>query len=507
MITKNLKKFLKWKWIRTSNHFLLFLFIFQLSFSQSCAYNVSLDESNKLCAALGKKSFISNTDADKTLDMILSTIGASKRFIIRECSSVNNASATTYKGVRYIFYNDDFIEAIVNRTDNWSNLSILAHEVGHHINGHTLEVLLYTSDVVKETSLTQSRIQELEADEFSGFVMAKLGATKKQALNVMKLIASDDDDSDSTHPSRKKRIAAITKGYLKGSSQFKTSTVKKDKVVYKTDTIYINPKKNFEDYFYEGVEKYYKNDMSGALSSFSRSLNNNKNFIPSINNIGLVYNEIKEYDKSIEYFNKALKLDPKRIGSIKNRAIAFYNKNDYLNAISDCNEAIMYSKNDYELFKIRGSSYLNLDEVESAEDDFEYYLKFNQDDSTTIYQLGILSGMKDNFKKSIQYFSKAIKLSPNQSYFFNRAISFIKIGDNLNAIKDLEYVISKNKNNISAVELLANQYMKVSEFEKACEYFQIAEKLGSTTAKENIINNCGAFQALEKINSNRIDIS
>ena len=59
-------------------------------------------------------------------------------------------------------------------------LSILAHEIGHHVNGHTLGE--------KETTLSESRQMELEADEYSGLYMFKLGASLSQAQEAIRLI-------------------------------------------------------------------------------------------------------------------------------------------------------------------------------------------------------------------------------------------------------------------------------------------------------------------------------
>lgn len=508
MIMKSSKKLLKWKCLKTSLVITSILFSSHFTYSQSCAYNSSLDESNKLCTALGKKDFVSNSDADKALNLILSTIGASKRFILRECASINNACATTYKGVRYVFYNDRFMDDIVNMSDNWSNLSILAHEVGHHINGHTLEVLLYTSDVVKEVSLSESRKQELEADEFSGFVMAKLGATKEQALKVMRIISSDEDDTNSTHPSKSKRLAAITRGYNNGKSQSKTTTqtVYKDKVVYKdkivyqtkTDTIYVTPTKNYEDYFYQGIEEYYNNDLNAAIASFLHSVNDNNRFVPALNNLGLAYNDLKQYDTSISYFTKALNVDSNRIGVIKNRAIAYYNNDQYQEAINDCSLALKYSNDDYELFKIRGGSYFNTNQFDLAIKDFELVLSMNDSDAHTLYQLGVLNGIKGKLKKSIEYLSKAIDQSPNSNYYYNRAISLIKLRDVNSSIKDLEFVVKNDSKNVKALVLLADQYLFVAEFEKACDMYSKAAELGSESAKKKNEENCGAFDALKK---------
>jgi predicted metalloprotease len=39
---------------------------------------------------------------------------------------------------RFIIYNQTFMLRLKNATNDWAALSILAHEVGHHLSGHSL---------------------------------------------------------------------------------------------------------------------------------------------------------------------------------------------------------------------------------------------------------------------------------------------------------------------------------------------------------------------------------
>ena len=187
---------------------LFFIFLINFSFSQEeDVYNLDYNNSQKaveICTELKGSSFMSNAEADNALGKILSVVGAAKRFIVAPCENINNAVALVDDGIRYIIYDPVFINSISNDSNYWSNMSILAHEVGHHINGHTLSFTI---------SATENKIEELEADEFSGFVMAKLGATLEQATEAIAAISQPGDDTYSSHPSRERRIRAITKGY------------------------------------------------------------------------------------------------------------------------------------------------------------------------------------------------------------------------------------------------------------------------------------------------------
>lgn len=177
-------------------------------------------ETLKLCTTLQTNSFSSNLDADSALDRILDVVGLSKNFVLAPCSDINNAVAVSFKGVRYILYDPEFMSMLSRNTSNWTNLFILAHEVGHHVNGHSLDLVLYAGEIVDAPELKKKREQELEADEFAGFVLAKLGASLNQTTSSVSKL-SNEDDTFSTHPKRDKRILSITKGFNKHKPEIK----------------------------------------------------------------------------------------------------------------------------------------------------------------------------------------------------------------------------------------------------------------------------------------------
>ena len=233
---------------------LVIAFLFYLvTYSQSLDYNNTYESIN-VCTAIQGNNFASERAADSALDDILNVIGASKRFVLQECSNINNAVALTMNGVRYIMYDPEFMTSL-SYGDEWSNKFILAHEVGHHINGHTVDVLAANSS--NKVSLSTRRIQELESDEFAGFVLGRLGASLSDALSGVQSL-SDKDDSYSTHPRRSKRIAAIKKGFKESGGYVNPSnvSVKKGKTV---DSKYSNSR--FSNVKYLVLDDYYEDGV------------------------------------------------------------------------------------------------------------------------------------------------------------------------------------------------------------------------------------------------------
>ena len=141
---------------------------------------------------------------------ITDAVGLKARFELRATRDINNAAAVVYNGRRFLLYNPDFLNS-VNRAGHtdWAGISILAHEMGHHLNGHTLR-----------TGGSQPA-DELEADEFSGFVVRKLGASLAQAQAAMATVA--DDGGSASHPGRAPRLMAIGQGWQRANGQIVAS--------------------------------------------------------------------------------------------------------------------------------------------------------------------------------------------------------------------------------------------------------------------------------------------
>ena len=140
--------------------------------------------------------------------MEASGLRADFEIVVEEGS--NNAAAGVaspcgnLRGCRVIVYDPEFLRNIERRTDRWGPISVMAHEVAHHLQGHT---------VFGEGSNPPN---ELDADFYSGFVLQQLGASLESAQAAMRLIA--DPSGSSSHPPRRERLQAIAMGWRKAAA-------------------------------------------------------------------------------------------------------------------------------------------------------------------------------------------------------------------------------------------------------------------------------------------------
>jgi hypothetical protein len=170
----------------------------------ACSYTSNNINEKAICDLLGYRS---RPEAQKAVESIVSRSGLKQNFYVMECPNIDNCFAATRNGERLIVYDGSFMRRVNSLAQNdWGAMSVLAHEIGHHLQGHTLKA--GGSDPERE----------LEADEFSGFVMYQMGASLKDAQSAIWKLTTDYDNG--SHPPRRKRLAAIKTGYNKAMALY-----------------------------------------------------------------------------------------------------------------------------------------------------------------------------------------------------------------------------------------------------------------------------------------------
>jgi tetratricopeptide (TPR) repeat protein len=397
----------------------------------------------KLCIAIQSNNFISDAEAENALDRILSVIGASKRFVLQPCDNIDNAVAVSYKGVRYILYDKEFMNS-VSSGNNWSNLFILAHEVGHHINGHSLDLVLYATEAVEAGTLASRRQQELEADEFAGFILGKLGASLPQTNLAVNLLATNSDDTYSSHPTKSKRLDAISSGFLRGTGNV-------------IEGIESTATKTAFEYWHSAYEKYKNEDFYGAITDYTSAISINPKYGGAYSDRGSAKVKLKDFYGAIADFNLAIEIDPRDDNSIWDRGYAKYQLKDYYGAISDFTNAIIIDPKRPYAFYFRGKSKALLNDHNGAISDF----------------------------------NKGIEIEPNDDFsYFGRGYSKFELGDFYGAISDYNKVIELVPNLSEAYYNRSSAKLRLKDYSGACKDARIAKELGNNLADEIINKSC-----------------
>jgi hypothetical protein len=144
--------------------------------------------------------FVSDRDAKYAVSQILLYCGLEPNFTIVVDFKIPNAQAYIHRKKRYIRYNPDFMNRIIDSTyTDWAAWSVLAHEIGHHLLGHTVEKFQFSHE------------NELTADHFSGFILHKMGANLEEAIACIN--KEGNLHGTKSHPPLEKRREAIVEGW------------------------------------------------------------------------------------------------------------------------------------------------------------------------------------------------------------------------------------------------------------------------------------------------------
>lgn len=105
-------------------------------------------------------------------------------------------------GRNYIAYSANWLLAVYADTNSkWTLYAIIAHEVGHYALAHDRKAIGSIPKI------------ELDADEYAGEVLAKMGASLPEALGAYRSDKIGDHRGDDSHPPINQRLARVEKGW------------------------------------------------------------------------------------------------------------------------------------------------------------------------------------------------------------------------------------------------------------------------------------------------------
>ena len=145
--------------------------------------------------------FEPSRDAQKVIDTLLSFIPIANRSIEFKAAAVEQAIAVLHNNRRFVFFDEIYLEKIINNYARWSVYFVMAHELAHHLNVDALD------------NTTTRQRTELDADAFAGQILAIMGASLDATIKV---IEDFDEESTETHPAQRDRKQSAVRGWKKG---------------------------------------------------------------------------------------------------------------------------------------------------------------------------------------------------------------------------------------------------------------------------------------------------
>ncbi|MGZ3931377.1 MAG: tetratricopeptide repeat protein [Bacteroidia bacterium] len=235
-------------------------------------------------------------------------------------------------------------------------------------------------------------------------------------------------------------------------------------------------------YFASNKTRYSKEMLEAAVKKFPENTE-------ALLKLAELYFLVKQYENSIAYINKALKIDEniakayylkgsvyKELGdttkAISSMVTAVEQDNKYFNAFLDLgilyasrknplafeyyDNALRIKPNDENVLYAKAKLLQDLDKINECIGVYEQILYINKNNKDALYNLGaVYLSRKKETKKAIDYFSKAIAVDPQYTEaYFARGACFQLMNDNNNAKADFNMCLQITKNYEPAIEAL-----------------------------------------------------
>jgi len=371
-----------------------------LHVKQGCSYDDALAEKDLYL-------YDPSNEAERIVAEIVDALGLVKNFTVRS-SNVSNALATSFNGTRYIFYSTSFLEKFkADANTQWAAYSVMAHEIGHHLNAHNFG----------ETNPRARKMLELEADQFSGSVLRMLGATIDEAqagLNTFDL-----QGETNTHPPTTARKEAVSNGWKKRDEWLRDRGMKVERKVSNTAVLPPTiPKQDnkalAKEWFDKGLAE--KTDMNKQIEFYTKAIQLDPNYKDAYNNRGIAKYNLGKYTEAITDYDKAIQLDPNYKAAYNNRGISKNNLGKHTEAITDYDKAIQLDPNYKDAYNNRGNVKDDLGKYTEAITDYDKAIQLDPNFAQAIANKGCSLVKLGRYGEAVDTINKALKLDNTLGY-------------------------------------------------------------------------------------------
>jgi lipoprotein NlpI len=201
---------------------------------------------------------------------------------------------------------------------------------------------------------------------------------------------------------------------------------------------------------------------------------------------GTAYRNVGDYDRAIQDFNSAIRINPRIANAFNNRGIAYDYKSEYDRAIQDYEQAIRLQPNYPDAFNNRGLVYQELGKYDQALQDFDQAIHLKPDYAEAIASRAATYTAKGEYDRAIEECTRAIKLEPNYAGNFNdRATAYLGKKDYQRALQDLDHAVQLSPRDPHVLATRGITYFYRGEFKAAendlTSALRLAPKEPSTT--------------------------
>ena len=231
--------------------------------------------------------------------------------------------------------------------------------------------------------------------------------------------------------------------------------------------------------FKNAVDFHSKGKIKEAKNLYEKVLTYKSDHFLALGNLGIIFSQLKEFDKAIDLFNRAIKLNPLYAEGFNNLGNVLFETHQFEKSLDCYKKAIELNPNFSDAYNNIGNIYQQKENLSKSIEYYELAASFatGLGKAKPYYNLANIFREQGDFEKSIDLYKKAIDINPNfTEAYINLSISLNKTGSLKEAIDNCKAAIKLDPKSTLALNNLGeynqeigNEDLSISYYNKAIE--------------------------------------
>jgi len=202
-----------------------------------------------------------------------------------------------------------------------------------------------------------------------------------------------------------------------------------------------------EETFNLAVKNHQEGKTDIAQKLYNQVLRIKPNHSQAHNNLGVIFNQLREFKKAKDCFEQAIAINPSYVDAHNNLGNIFKELGEHQKA-KDCYvKAIELNPNYAEAHYNLGNVFKDSENLQKAKDCYVKAIELNPNYAEAHYNLGVIFKALGEHQKAKSCYEKAIKINPNYTNaYFNLGAIFQELSDLQKAKECYEKVIEIDPN-------------------------------------------------------------
>ena len=268
----------------------------------------------------------------------------------------------------------------------------------------------------------------------------------------------------------------------------------------------------------KGRESYSRGYIPDAITEFNNVIESDapdRDKAIALTYLGIISDDKGEYDKAIDFFNRALTYDRKNPDIYKNLSLAYRHKKDFNKAVESAEQSASLNAEDTDAKTLLGNIYFESGKFDDAISAYRSVLDKNPGNPRVLYnmgsalmqkgdefaaveyfkkagaadrigevahrafsRLGVIYTERKDFAEAEKYLKEAVAIRPGDALNrYNLGIAYLRQKKTAEAMEELSRAEELGEGNAALMEGIGDAYYSVKNFDKSLEIYNKIRKV------------------------------